>query len=93
MRRCQIEKKIEKNNQQIKFLEMQNRNLFLQSLELSDKSQQYKEIEKEVGRGKNKETVLMGKITWKEKYVDEDTGEVLSIERSQFVKRNGIWII
>lgn len=93
MTRNQIEKKIEKNNQKIKLLELQNRNLFLQSLEISDKKQQYNESEVEIGRGKKKEKVLMGKITWKENFMDEDTGKLIEIERSQYVKRNGVWVI
>ncbi|WP_185273868.1 hypothetical protein [Chryseobacterium indologenes] len=93
MTRKQIENKIKKNNDRIKAIKQQNRELFLASLTISDKDQQYHEAQIEIGRGKNKEFVLMGKITWKENLVDGDTGDVIEIERSQYVKRNGEWLV
>lgn len=93
MTRKQIENKIKKNEQRIKHLNQENRNLYLESLLISDKDQQYSEAQIEIGRGKNKESVLMGMITWKEKFIDDDTGKSIEIERSQFVRRNGIWLV
>ncbi|ASK29709.1 hypothetical protein CEY12_06145 [Chryseobacterium sp. T16E-39] len=93
MTRKQIENRIKKNEDRIKSINQQNRDLFLQSLLITDQEQQYSETYIEIGRGKSKESVLMGKITWKENCIDEDTGEVITIERSQFVKRNGDWIV
>lgn len=93
MTRKQIENKIKKNEQRIKHLNQENRNLYLESFLISDKDQQYSEVQIEIGRGKNKESVLMGKITWKEDFIDEDTGDVIEIERSKFVRRNGIWLV
>lgn len=97
MTRKQIEKKIQKNKQKIRLLEQDNRNLFLQSLELSDKDQWYIEKEqvvkiRECGKIR-KETWIVGFINWNEKHMDQDTGKVFYIERCSEVKRNGIWIV
>ena len=93
MTRKQIENKIKKNEDRIKAIKEQNRELFLESITISDKYQQYSESEVEIGRGKDKTMVLMGRITWKERIYDEDTGNVIEIERSQYVKRNGNWLV
>ena len=51
----------------------------------------YKITEKEetIGKGKNKKTVLVRRKNWIEDFVDEDSGEVVSIERSYIIAVNG----
>lgn len=89
-----IEKKIKINEDKIKALNQQNRNLYLQSLEISDKQQQYSEHEIEIiNDDEEKEKVVMGKVSYTEYFLDEDTGKHIPIKRSYFVKRNGIWIV
>jgi hypothetical protein len=34
---------------------------------------------------------LVGRVFWKEDFKDEDTGEVITIERQQVVRINGEW--
>lgn len=36
---------------------------------------------------------MMGMICWNEDFVDEDTNEVITIERHEVVKINGEWVI
>lgn len=97
MTRKQIESRIEKNNQKIKLIEQSNRNLFLQSLEISDKRQWYTEEDKILSIKKGgktiKENCIIGFINWKEDFECQETGKKISIERQQAVKRNGIWIV
>ena len=97
MTRKALEKKIALNEAKIKKLQIDNRNLFLQSLELSDKYQWYIEEERDVKYKEGGKTIkakwIIGMICWNEDFVDEDNGEVISIERAEEVKRNGIWIV
>ncbi len=37
------------------------------------------------------ETNLIGRIHWKEDFVDESNGDVITIERSKVVRLNGEW--
>lgn len=93
MTRKVIENKIKLNNDRIKQLEIKNRNLYLKSLEVSDRKQQYSEHEIEIEVDGNKEIVVMGKLSYVEKFLDEDTGKHIEVQRSYFVKRNGIWLV
>lgn len=62
---------------------------------LCDKEQWYKEQEETqtYGRGKNKvtETALVGRVYWKQGFKDDDTDDVVWIERSEIAKINGEW--
>lgn len=49
------------------------------------------ESEQTFGRGKTKETALIGYVNWKECFVDEDTGKKIFIERKTAVRKNGEW--
>lgn len=85
-----IDAKIEK----IKQLKTEITELRKESILLSDKHQQFTEKEEEVlicGRPKKYETKLIGRIHWKDDFVDEDTGDVITIDRTQIVRVNGEW--
>lgn len=67
-----------------------------QALLISDEEQWFTE-EKEIvteceGRKKRKVEKMVGRINWNEDFKDEDTGEVITIERSQVVKMDGDWL-
>lgn len=92
MKRYQIANKVKANNLKIAALKQANVELNHQHFMLSDKRQQYKEQEETFGRGKNKETFLIGRIYWKEYFCDESTNKKVLIERSHVVRKNGEWI-
>ena len=58
---------------------------------LSDKKQWYKERERTVGCGESKRTFIEGRVYWMQSFKDEDTGEIIEIERSRPVKENDQW--
>lgn len=95
MTRNKIHRKIQSNKDKIKKLELEIIELEEQDMLTSDKMQQYFEEEKDViisKRPKVVEKQLHGFIKWKEDFVDEDNGEVISIERIQLVRVNGEWL-
>lgn len=93
--RKQITKAIEAKFEKIKTLKAEIIELRKEDLLLNDKKQQFTEKDEEVlisGRPKKYETRLVGRIHWKEDFVDEDNGSVITIDRSQVVRVNGEWI-
>lgn len=92
MKRYQIVNKIHQNSEKITALRLANVELNRQNLLLSDKNQQYKESEETFGRGKSKETVLVGRVHWRECFKDEDTDEKIWIDRSCVVRKNNEWV-
>ncbi len=93
-RRQTIKNLIDKKCSKIKALKSEIIELKREGILLSDKYQQFTEEEEDVlicGRPKKYETKLIGKIHWKEDFVDEDTHEVITINRSQIVRVNGEW--
>jgi hypothetical protein len=87
-------------------IEQANRNiraLTLELVQISDDEYQYEEKEetwykqKSNGRGRRPtkvgETHMVGRRHWKEDFVDEDTGNVISIDRSEIVRIDGVWKI
>ncbi len=61
-------------------------------LMISDKFCWIKEVTLTQGKGKSKQDVTFTVIVWNEEFKDEDTGEVITIERFRAIKRDGIWI-
>lgn len=64
---------------------------------LSDEEQWFTEIEeiweRKVGyRKKAKCSVLVGRIHWKEDFIDEDTGDVITVSRNRLVRMDGEWV-
>ncbi len=92
MTRTQIRNKVKTKEAQIKKLDNEIIELYKRDYLLCDKKQWFKEEEETHGRGKKKETNLVGRIYWKEGFKDEDTGKIIMIERSQSVRVNGEWI-
>jgi hypothetical protein len=95
-KRKEIEAKIQANKDLIAQLKKSNNDLYYESLLLSDDEQQYFEEEREVvvsKRPKVTKKVLFGMVRWNEDFRDEDTGEVITIERHQVVKEDGNWVV
>lgn len=94
--RKQIEAKIQKNKDLIAKLKKENNDLYYESLLISDNEQKYIEEEREVvvsKRPKVTKKVLFGMIQWDENFRDEDTGKVVTIQRHQIVKEDGVWVV
>ncbi len=89
--REKINKKIESNISKIKALNDENVRLRIRELQISDKTQQYSEKMEVRGRGKTKQDVLVGRVHWKEDFKDEDTGEVVTVERQTIVRIGETW--
>ena len=91
-KRERIRKKIEAINAKILKLRDEKTELQRQSYLLSDKKQWFIEKEVTTGRGKSKQTNLLGIVYWKSGFNDLDTGETIWFERSRVVRKNGVWI-
>ncbi len=94
-KRERLEAKIESKKSQIEKLESEIIELTKETLLLSDEKQWF--VEKEETRviskrPKKEETLLVGRIYWKEDFGDEDTGDVVTVERSEVVRENGEWV-
>lgn len=95
-KREQLESKIQENFDKIEELKKQNRELKKESFLLCDEKQWFTEDNEEVvvsKRPKKIETMLIGKIHWKEPFKDESTGDSIEVERSQVVRVNKEWIV
>lgn len=96
MTRKRIEYKIKSNENTIKKLMEENRELRRLAMLLSDKTQKYFEEYVEVTvskRPKVIETQKRGFITWNEYFLDESTGEKVKIQRHELVRINDEWIV
>ena len=94
-RRSTIKKMIKAKFDKIEQIKTEIIELRKEEMLLCDKYQQFTEKEEEVlvcGRPKKYETKLIGRIHWKEDFVDEDTGDVIMIDRKQTVRVNGEWL-
>lgn len=89
--RNKLMKEIACKQDRIKLLQQEVKNLKQESLLLSDKNQWFTEKEEEAGRGKKKYKRVVGRIHWNEDFINEDTHEVVSIERSLIVRVDGEW--
>lgn len=91
MNRKHINKKIENNIEKIKLLHNENVLLKIKEHQICDDKQRYTEQIESRGRGKDKHDIIVGRIHWKEDFTDEDTGEIITIERSQAVRIGDTW--
>lgn len=94
-KRQKLEAKIEAKKAQIQKLKEEIIELRKETFLLSDKQQRFEEKEEThivSRRPKKEETFLIGRIYWKEYFRDEDTGNVITIERNQIVRKNGEWL-
>lgn len=93
MTRKQIHKKLLENFQKIEALKREKIELEIQNMLLCDDVQQYYECEVEIKkRGKVIGKQIHGCIKWVESFKDEATGDNISIERTQVVRINGVWL-
>lgn len=91
--RQEITQRREEINAHILSLRQESDKLCYEALMLCDETQQYTEQMKEIGKGKKKTNKVIGTIHWREDFIDESNGEVLTIDRSQTVKIDGEWIV
>lgn len=95
--RSEIQVEISIKKDQIGRLNSNIKNLEREALMLSDSKQQYTEKEEQhtfkEGRKNVVKTVLVGRIHWKESYIDESTGKRVYIQRSRMVKQGGEWLV
>lgn len=97
MTRQEIEAKKQSNFQKIEDLKKENIELTKQDLLLSDDIQRFEEKIESHPKGKwqrkpsRLDGKLVGRIFWKENFIDEDSGEVIEIERQQVVRIDGEW--
>lgn len=92
--RADIENDIAGKEELIKQLESEIIELKKESMLLSDEHQRFTEKEEEVvisRRPKKTEKRLIGRIHWKQWFLDDDTGEKFCIDRSCVVRVNGEW--
>ena len=93
--RNQIEKLIKSKQRKINSLSDEIDLLKIESLQICDPEQTYEEKEEEFivkKRPLTKETHMIGRIHWLEDFIDEDTGDIVTINRSRLVRRDGVWI-
>jgi len=94
-KRERLTQKMQQNFDKIEALEKANIELQKELFLLCDKEQWYTEKEetKTIShRPKRYETALVGRINWNDDFIDEDSGEVITIDRSQVVRINGAWL-
>ena len=93
-KREQLEMEIAAKKEQITKLKTEIIELRKETILLCDDKQWFTEEEEEhiiKKRPKIIEKFLVGKRHWKEDFKDEDTGEVVTIERCEVVRVNGEW--
>lgn len=97
MTRQEIETKRQENFAKIEALKKENIELAIQYILLCDDKQRFEEkIESHPKRKYERKPnwldgKLVGRIFWNEDFKDEDTGEVVTIERQQVVRVDGEW--
>lgn len=95
MTRKQIQIKIKKKQDLIKAIEQDIKELFIKNILLCDEDYWYEEKEEEYfisKRPKVQGKRLVGRQCWKEDFIDEDTGEIVSIQKSRVYKVDGEWL-
>jgi len=94
-KREELQEKIRLNEIRMTELDNENSNLQIECHKISDDKQQYSEqiekIARRDGRKKVYDNVLIGKIHWQENFIDEESGDVISISRHRVVRRNDRW--
>ena len=92
-----IKNKIDETIEKINFYKAELEKLEKENLLFSDEQQWFVEKEEEVKFRQNRKVVtenkLIGRVFWKEHFVDEDSGELIEIERNQIIRENGKFIV
>jgi|GEM_PF-5944073 len=93
-KRQKIKAEIAANNCKISELHIKNTALIKESLLLSDKEQWFVETEELMKFGREKKMCKVGRIHWKQSFVDQDKPDVpVIVERRLIVMINGEWKI
>lgn len=92
--RKKIEQRVKRNLERIKKLELENTELKRQAMLMSDEDQWFTEDDNfnPKMRYKGKPVHSVGRVHWKESVIDEDTGDVIELERCKTVRINGEWV-
>lgn len=90
-RREVIHEQLAANKEAMQKLHTEIVELKKEALLLCDDVQWFVEKKEVIGRGKSKREVLVGRIHWNEDFKDEDTGETITIERTEIVRVDGEW--
>jgi len=92
MTRKALRKKIQLKMNKIIDLKEEIEQLVREDYLLCDKEQWYEEENITTGRGKTKQTNLIGFVCWIEDFKDEFSDSVITIPRRHEIKCNGLWI-
>lgn len=94
--RKNLDARIHSNSKKIAKLLLENIKLKQEAMLLSDDKQWYAEaMEPTIPEDARKKKIekLIGRIHWNEDFKDDDTGETVSIERSEIVRVDGEWVV
>ena len=92
--RADIHREAEEKYEQIKKLKKEILELERENLLLCDDEQWFTEKEEDVivsKRPKKTEKHLIGRVHWQQGFKDEDTGEMIMIDRNEVVRVDGVW--
>ena len=93
--RSAIEEDIQTCKDTIEGLKTEILELRKEGLLLCDEQQRFEEkietITEKDGRKRFKREALIGRVFWKETFVDEDTGNHITVERNQVIRKDGEW--
>lgn len=89
--RKQIKKRAVKLQQQIAKLNSELIELQKENFLLCDKKQWFKEEEETTGRGKTKQTRLVGRVYHQSYFIDEDTNKKIKFTTGYIVRIDGEW--
>ncbi len=94
-KRDELEALIQSKKDAIETLKEEIIELRKETILLSDEKQWFKEEMETITYRENRKKVsvdkLVGRRYWNEDFMDEDTKEVITIERCQVVRVDGIW--
>ena len=92
-----IRKKIEETEEKIRFYQVELQKIKEENLLFSDEQQWFVEKEEEVKFRQNRKVVtenkLIGRVFWKQRFLDEDTGKAIEVVRNQIIRENGEFIV
>jgi len=89
--RNEIEAELIKKRKAIEYLQQEIIDLRRKAVLLSDETQWFTEKMETLGRGKKKRETLVGRIHWNEGFKDEDSGEIITVQRTRIVRFDGEW--
>lgn len=90
MNQKQLKNRLAKNIEKINALRSENYELSKKIIMSFGYSEQLEDVVVSK-RPKKVEQQLIGRVNFTQDFVDEDSGEVISVERTQIVSTNGVW--